>query len=242
MQWLTNNLSFLFFAVLFSHVVMADSYENQRQQMVVDIEKDVVRTAHYLDKNKLDQRVMDAMATVPRHKFVPTLQVPYAYFNIPLGIGSGQTISQPYIVAIMTDLINPEPGHVVLEVGTGSGYQAAVLSKLVKKVYSIEIIPQLAKNARQTLEKLGYNNVHVRHGDGYKGWPDAAPFDSIIVTAGGKVPPLLIEQLKPGGRMIIPVGESGSTQYLTLIVKSDDGEITKRKVLPVRFVPLVEGN
>lgn len=240
MKWLKFNLPVLFLAVLLPYAVLADTFDSLRQQMIVAIEKDVVQTAFYLDKNKLNPRVMDAMATVPRHEFVPTLAKPFAYINRPLGIGHGQTISQPYIVAIMTDLINPELDHVVLEVGTGSGYQAAILSKLVKRVYSIEIIPQLAKKAKQTLEKLGYKNVFVRQGDGYRGWPDVAPFDGIIVTAGGDVPPLLVEQLKPGGRMIIPVGDSGGTQYLTLIEKSSDGQIKYRKILPVRFVPLVK--
>ena len=241
MKWLTYYLPF-FLAVIFPYGAMADTNEDRRQQMVTTIEEEVSLTASYLGKDKLDHRVIDAMKTVPRHEFVPTLARSFAYINRPLSIGHGQTISQPYIVAIMTDLIDPEPDHVVLEVGTGSGYQAAVLSSLVKKVYSIEIIPQLAEKAGKTLKNLGYKNVTVRHGDGYKGWPDAAPFDSIIVTAGGDVPPRLIEQLKPGGRMIIPVGESGSTQYLTLIDKSDDGKISKKNILPVSFVPLVEGD
>lgn len=169
----------------------SDEWIAERHNMAQKIRK------HYGLK---DQKVLNALRNVPRHWFVPKDKLALAYADTPLPIGYDQTISQPYIVAIMTDLINPELDHIVLEVGTGSGYQAAVLSKLVQKVYSIEIIPQLAKKAKQTLEKLGYKNVFVRQGDGYKGWPDVAPFDGIIVTAGGDVPPRLVEQLKPGGR------------------------------------------
>lgn len=188
--------------------------------------------------SRFDARVKDAMARVPRHLFVPPSQQPYAYENRPLPIGHEQTISQPYIVALMTDLLKPGKEDRVLEIGTGSGYQAAVLSGLVKTVYTIEIVAPLAAEARERLARLGYRNVEVRTGDGYKGWPEHAPFDAIMVTAGAaEVPPPLLEQLKPGGRMVIPVGPAASIQYLTLIEKQPDGSIQRRRVLPVRFVP-----
>jgi protein-L-isoaspartate(D-aspartate) O-methyltransferase len=185
-----------------------------------------------------DRRVKEAMLRVPRHLFVPPDQIPYAYGNHPLPIGHGQTISQPYIVALMTDLLRPRKGDRVLEIGTGSGYQAAVLAELARNVYTIEIVEPLAAAARERLERLGYRNVEVRAGDGYKGWEEHAPFDSIMVTAGAdEVPPPLVRQLKPGGRMVIPVGPADSIQYLTLIEKQADGSIRSRRVAPVRFVP-----
>jgi protein-L-isoaspartate(D-aspartate) O-methyltransferase len=187
---------------------------------------------------RFDPRVKEAMARVPRHLFVPPAQKPYAYENRPLAIGHGQTISQPYIVALMTDLLKPGPEDRVLEIGTGSGYQAAVLAELVRSVYTIEIVEPLATEARERLARLGYRNVEVRAGDGYKGWKEHAPFDAIMVTAGAaEVPPPLLEQLKPGGRMVIPVGPVHSIQYLTLIEKRADGSIRSRRVAPVRFVP-----
>lgn len=215
------------------------NWHSQRQAMVKLIEQDVAETVAYIDKRKLDTRVMQAMATVPRHEFVPLLFRPFAYRNRPLAIGYGQTISQPFIVALMTDLLAPAPEHKILEVGTGSGYQAAILSQLAGKVYSIEIIHELAESATQRLKNLGHSNIKVLHGDGYYGWQAHAPFDSIIVTAvGGQVPPPLLSQLKPGGRMVLPVGEPFSVQYLLLVEKSMNGVITTRQVLPVRFVPL----
>jgi protein-L-isoaspartate(D-aspartate) O-methyltransferase len=169
---------------------------------------------------------------------VPSLQEAVAYENQPLPIGEGQTISQPFVVALMTDLLDPKPGHRVLEVGTGSGYQAAVLAHLVAKVYTIEIVEPLGKRATQLLGQLGYRNVAVRIGDGYNGWPDAAPFDSIIVTAApAEIPKPLIDQLKPGGRMVIPAGGAYGSQYLLMVDKQPDGSITTRRTLPVRFVP-----
>jgi protein-L-isoaspartate(D-aspartate) O-methyltransferase len=183
--------------------------------------------------------VLESLNTVERHRFVPAREVPYAYQNRPLPIGYGQTISQPYIVALMTDLLEPAPGDVVLEVGTGSGYQAAILSGLVARVYTIEIIEELAEQVAERLRRLGFENVTTRLGDGYFGWEEHAPFDSIIVTAAAThVPPPLIEQLKPGGRMVIPVGGRFRTQWLLLIEKDDDGSIKTRQVAPVRFVPL----
>ena len=183
--------------------------------------------------------VLESLNTVERQRFVPVREIPYAYQNRPLPIGYGQTISQPYIVALMTDLLEPEPDDVVLEVGTGSGYQAAILSGLVERVYTIEIIEALAEQAGERLPALGFENVTTRLGDGYFGWEERAPFDSIIVTAAAThVPPPLIEQLKPGGRMVIPVGGRFRTQWLLLIEKDDDGSIVTRQVAPVRFVPL----
>lgn len=187
--------------------------------------------------------VRRAMAKVERHRLIPPLQPgAAAYGNHPLPIGSGQTISQPYIVALSADLLNLKGGESVLDVGTGSGYQAAVLAEIAAKVYSIEIIPSLGNEARKRLEELGYGNIEVKIGDGYKGWPERAPFDGIVVTAAAPhVPPALVEQLKPGGRMVIPVGGAGETQYLKVIEKSSDGTINDKRVLPVRFVPLVPG-
>ncbi len=191
---------------------------------------------------RFDPRVLDAMARVPRHLFVPPAQQPLAYENRALPIGYQQTISQPSVVALMTDLLKPGPQDRVLEIGTGSGYQAAILSGLVRSVYTIEIVEPLAFEARQRLERLGYRNVEVRAGDGYKGWGERAPFDAIMVTAGAdEVPPPLLEQLKPGGRMVIPVGPADSLQYLTLIEKKADGSIRSRRIAPVRFVPFTRG-
>jgi protein-L-isoaspartate(D-aspartate) O-methyltransferase len=216
----------------------ADVYQQQRTQLVQLIEQDVRETSTYLDKDKLDPRVMQAMARVPRHEFVPESERRYAYENRPLPIGYGQTISQPYIVAIMTDLLNLEPGHRVLEVGTGSGYQAAILAELVQETYSIEIISDLARRARTVLDQQGYEQIKTRVGDGYYGWQEQAPFDAIVVTAAADhVPPPLIKQLKTGGRMLIPVGSRFMTQQLILVTKGEDS-ITTRILLPVRFVPL----
>lgn len=186
--------------------------------------------------------VMAAMARVPRHKFVPPDEVPYAYENRPLPIGYGQTISQPYIVALMTDLTQVGPGDVVLEIGTGSGYQAAILAELAQAVYTMEIIEPLAVQAGERLGRLGYAKVQARLGDGYHGWPEHGPYDAILVTAAAShVPPPLIAQLKAGGRMVIPVGAPFMIQYLLLIEKAGDGSVSTRQVLPVRFVPLVGG-
>jgi protein-L-isoaspartate(D-aspartate) O-methyltransferase len=183
--------------------------------------------------------VLRAMLAVPRHEFVPENYRSSAYNDSPLPIGLEQTISQPYIVAMMTELVDPRPGHRVLEVGTGSGYQAAVIARLVKEVYTIEIVPELARSAAERLRRLGVSNVQVREGNGYEGWPEKAPFDGILVTAGAtEIPQPLIEQLKPGARMVIPVGEGPSEQVLKVIEKRPGGGIQTRDVLPVRFVPL----
>ena len=207
--------------------------------MMEDIEREVEFTRRLIGKRALDPRVMDAMKSVQRHEFVPDDAQAYAYENGPLPIGHGQTISQPYIVALMTDLLNPAPEHVVLEVGTGSGYQAAILSRLVKQVYSTEIVAPLATAARERLQRLGYGNVEVRVGDGYHGWVEHAPFDGIVVTAAAPtIPGPLVEQLKPGGRLVIPVGLPFYHQELMLVEKSEDNEIHTRDILGVAFVPL----
>jgi len=209
------------------------------QRMLDDIEMEVNLTRHLIGKDALDDRVMAAIKQVHRHKFLPADFRFLAYDNGPAPIGSGQTISQPYIVALMTDLLNTKPTDTVLEIGTGSGYQAAILSKLVKQVYSLEIIEELSTKARRRLEKLGYNNVTVRTGDGHFGWPEHAPFDGIIVTAATPyIPQALIDQLRPGARLVIPVGFPFSYQELMVVEKKADGKIETRNILGVSFVPL----
>ena len=239
---LTKILTIFFLILLFNPLGRAEStdkYIYLRKQLMRQIESNVSSTSRYLNKKALDNRVMEAMTRVPRHKFVPDILIPYAYANRPLPIGEGQTISQPYIVAVMTDLLEIKQVDVVLEIGTGSGYQAAVLAELAKQVYSIEIIEPLYKSATKRLAGLGYSNVTTQLGDGYYGWPEHAPFDAIMVTAAaGQVPPPLIRQLKPGGKMIIPVGGAFMTQFLLLIEKRVDGTVSTRQILPVRFVPL----
>ena len=186
-----------------------------------------------------DERVLAAMGKVPRHEFVPKSHRAQAYDDHALPIGQGQTISQPYIVAFMTEAIGPRRGQRVLEVGTGSGYQAAILAELVGEVYTVELLPELAESAKKRLERLGYRNVHVKAGDGYLGWPDKGPFDAVVVTCGAReVPRPLFEQLKEGGKMVIPVGEAGRMQTLRIITKGSDGKREVRDLLPVRFVPL----
>jgi len=209
------------------------------QRMLDDIEMEVNLTRQLIGKDALDDRVMAAIKQVPRHKFLPVQVRLLAYDNGPAPIGSGQTISQPYIVALMTDLLNVKPTDTVLEIGTGSGYQAAILSKLVKQVYSLEIIEELSIKARRRLEKLGYDNVTVRTGDGRHGWPEHAPFDGIIVTAATPyIPQALIEQLRPGARMVVPVGFPFSYQQLMVVEKKADGKIDSQHILDVSFVPL----
>jgi len=221
----------------------ADPYIAERQHMIRLIEADVRATSSYLKRSALDIRVLEAMARVPRHEFVPDGQVAKAYRNRPLPIGHGQTISQPYIVAIMTDLLDLQARHKVLEIGTGSGYQAAILAALDARVWSIEIVEPLGLEAAARLTRLGYDSVELRIGDGYYGWPEAAPFDAIVVTAAANhIPPPLVRQLKVGGKMIIPVGSRFSTQELILITRVSSDEIVTRQVLPVRFVPLTGGH
>ena len=210
-----------------------------RARMVAEVAAMARETGEETGRPRFADAVMAAMGKVPRHRFVPLAQEPFAYENRPLPIGENQTISQPYIVALMTDLLDPKPTDTVLEVGTGSGYQAAVLAELVTKVYSIEIVEPLAKRAIRVLGQLGYGNVEVRVGDGYSGWAAAAPFDSIIVTAApAEIPKPLIDQLKPGGRMVIPVGGTRDVQQLLLVEKRSDGTATTKRTLSVRFVPL----
>ncbi|HEX8980824.1 MAG TPA: protein-L-isoaspartate(D-aspartate) O-methyltransferase [Parasulfuritortus sp.] len=207
--------------------------------MLLDIEYEVEATRRQIGKDAFDPRVMAAMGRVPREQFVPDLDRLFAFRNGPVSIGYGQTISQPYIVALMTDLLNPKPDSVVLEVGTGSGYQAAVLAELVRQVYSVEIVKPLADAARGRLARLGYANVDVRHADGYHGWREHAPYDGIVVTAAAPhVPQPLVDQLKPGARLVIPVGEPHGFQLLEVLDKRADGGCDRRTVLAVAFVPL----
>jgi protein-L-isoaspartate(D-aspartate) O-methyltransferase len=218
---------------------VAQDFASERQRMVQDITALVRDTRTEIGKSAFDERVMSVMARVPRHEFVPADQVASAYRNRPLPIGHGQTISQPYIVALMTDLARTLPDHKVLEVGTGSGYQAAVMAHLVKDVYTIEIVEPLGHQAAQRLKALGYGNVQVRVGDGYNGWEDHAPYDVILVTAAAShIPPPLLRQLKAGGRMVIPVGAAFMVQQLMLVEKHLDGTVSTRQILPVAFVPL----
>jgi protein-L-isoaspartate(D-aspartate) O-methyltransferase len=208
----------------------AEDYALERAEMV---------SRQIASRDVRDPRVLAAMRKVPRHEFVPESEKRTAYRDTPLPIGESQTISQPYIVALMTELAQLGENHRVLEIGTGSGYQAAVLAELVDHVYSIEIEPTLARRAGQVLQKLGYDNVTLRTGDGYAGWPEHAPFDSILITAApDHVPEPLIEQLKPGGRMVVPVGPIAATQQLRVLEKDAAGKVTSRVVAPVRFVPL----
>ncbi|MDD9990751.1 MAG: protein-L-isoaspartate(D-aspartate) O-methyltransferase [Rhodospirillales bacterium] len=220
-----------------------DPFAEARAAMVRAVALDAERTAEWIGKEELSPRVMEAMGRVPRHLFVPPELQGFGYLNRPLPIGYGQTISQPYIVALMTDLLAPQPDDVAFELGTGSSYQAAVLAELVAGVYTVEIVEPLAASATDRLDALGYDNVTVRAGDGYFGWPEHAPFDIIVVTAAAShVPPPLIAQLKPGGRMVIPVGSPFLTQQLLLIEKKEDGAVTSRQILPVIFVPLTGGH
>ena len=223
---------------MMSSTASAPDWEAQREALARVVEEDVIATSDYTGKMLLNPLVMDAIRTVPRHEFVPKDYRIHAYDNRPLPIGEDQTISQPYIVAIMTELANVNESSVVLEIGTGSGYQAAILAEIAEHVYTIEIIDALGHRAEKTLERLGYANVSVRVGDGYKGWPANAPFDAIIVTAApDTVPEPLVEQLAVGGRMVIPVGPQYGTQSLQVLEKQADGGITTIDVLPVRFVP-----
>ena len=209
------------------------------QRMLNDIEMEVHLTRHLIGKNSLNDRVMTAMKKVPRHEFLPPDLRYCAYDNGPAPIGSGQTISQPYIVALMSDLLDTKPSDIILEIGSGSGYQAAVLSQLVQQVYSVEIIEDLATTARKRLIKLGYNNVEIRNDDGYFGWSEHAPYDGIIVTAAAThIPQPLIDQLRTSARLVIPVGFPYSYQELMVVEKKANGEIETQMVLGVSFVPL----
>jgi len=235
-----NQLLIYLLMGLFSYTVhAADDYARQRQQMVADIKDMAAYTAGHTGREAFADQVMQAMMKVPRHEFVPNEVKSHAYVNSAMPIGMDQTISQPYIVALMTDLAGVDQNSNVLEVGTGSGYQAAVLAELVNHVYTIEIIEALGLRAEQDLQRLDYQNVTVRIGDGYAGWPEQAPFDAILVTAAiEKVPQPLLDQLKPGGRLVIPLGKPRSAQSLTLVEKTADDKIVYHEILPVAFVPL----
>lgn len=210
-----------------------------RAAMIREIEADVLSTRQYTGRSALDARVMAALAAVPRHEFVPERYREHAYENRPLPIGHEQTISQPYIVALMTDLLDVGEDAVVLDIGTGSGYQAAVLAEVVRRVYSIEIVPELGEEAAARLRRLGYKNVEVRVGDGFYGWPERAPFDGILIAAAtDEIPQPLLDQMKPGARMILPLGKAWGDQDLLVVEKGEDGKIAKRSIIPVRFVPL----
>lgn len=213
-----------------------------RQAMVREVLQDVAATAAETGRGTLSSAVEKAMGRVMRHRFVPPDLVNVAYANRPLPIGYGQTISQPFIVALMTELLDLSPDARVLEIGTGSGYQAAVLAHVAREVYTVEILPPLGRSAEERLKALGYANVHVKIDDGYFGWEEHAPFDGILVTAAAPhIPPPLLQQLKPGAKLVIPVGPPFLTQYLTVVQKAPDGTITTRRVLPVAFVPLTRG-
>ncbi len=217
-----------------------DQFVERRARMVETIEAYARSVGRGLGKPALDPKVREVMRAVPRHEFVPERVRASAYADRPLPIGHGQTISQPFIVALMTDLLDIEADDVVLEVGTGSGYQAAVLARLARQVYTIEIIPALARTAAESLRRVGAANVQTRIGDGYYGWEEHGPFDEIVVTAAAShVPPPLIEQLKPDARMVIPVGGAFTKQQLMLVHKHADGRVTTRQLLPVAFVPLI---
>jgi len=220
----------------------APEVRNNQQGMLDDIEAEVRYTRSLIGKDELDVQVMEAMRKVPRDAFVPPDMKSVAFENGPLPIGHGQTISQPYIVALMTDMVAPEPEHRILEIGTGSGYQTAILSQLCSKVYSVEVVEELGSAAAALFKKLGYRNIETRIGDGYRGWPEHAPYDGIIVTAAATyIPAALVEQLKPGGRMAIPVGLPYSHQELMLVRKDKQGKTLTESVLGVAFVPLVGG-
>lgn len=219
-----------------------DDFAARREAMVATVAALARDTGAETGRSQFSAPVMAAMVRVPRHRFVPDAQLAHAYDDRPLPIGQGQTISQPFIVALMTDLLGLKPDDRVLEIGTGCGYQAAVLAEIARAVYTIEIVEPLAQEAAARLAALGYRNVSARAGDGYRGWPEHAPFDAIIVTAAAPaVPPALIGQLKPGGRLVIPVGAQWEAQQLLVIEKDAAGATATHRVLGVRFVPLTRG-
>ena len=217
-----------------------EDYESEHRRLLEQVITETRGTADLTGCSKLSEPVLRALAAVPRHRFVPPAQLAWAYADSPLPIGCGQTISQPFIVALMTELLALDARSVVLEVGTGSGYQTAMLASLARRVYSVERIPALAEAAERRLRELGIANVEIRIADGYRGWEEKAPFDAIIVTAAAtEVPPALVRQLKPGGRLAIPVGPQHRSQDLRVICKDESGASHSRSVLPVVFVPLV---
>lgn len=221
----------------------ADDMRARAEALIAEVESEVRMTSDSLGFARLDPAVIEALRSVPRHAFVPEWQQDLAYRNHPLPIGAGQTISQPYIVAVMSQMLQVGPGDRVFELGTGSGYQAAILAAMGVDVYSVEIVPGLAERARKTLAALGYDRVQVRAGDGWAGWPEAAPFDGIIVTAAApRIPAPLVAQLKTGGHLVIPVGQPDGLQELVVYEKEPSGELVGRHRLPVRFVPVTGGH
>jgi len=221
---------------------MDDELRRAQEDLLAEIAAEARDTVHWTGRDHFSERVMAAMAAVPRHEFVLPEDVRHAYANRPRMIGHGQTISQPYMVAVMTELLDLGPDDRVLEIGAGSGYQAAVLAEVAGRVFTVEVVAELAQGARERLRRLGYENVEVRTGDGYAGWPEEAPFDGIMVTAAPDgIPEALAQQLKPGRRMVIPVGPAYETQTLYICVKDADGGLTTERSLPVAFVPMVHG-
>jgi protein-L-isoaspartate(D-aspartate) O-methyltransferase len=232
----------LLLGLLVMQEAQAQDFSAMRSRMADDVDAMYAETRSGTGLASMSPAVRAALGKVERHRLVPAARAADAYRNYPLPIGSGQTISQPYIVALSTDLLGLKGGEKVLDVGTGSGYQAAVLAEIAARVYSIELLPSLAEDAKNRLAALGYGNIEIKIGDGYQGWPEKAPFDAIVVTAAApRVPQALLEQLKPGGRLVIPVGGDGDIQNLKLLTKRADGGYDEKKVLPVRFVPLVPG-
>lgn len=219
--------------------MMSDAgYTEKRRRMVDEISREFEATERSTGLHRLEPEIGAALLTVPRHEFVPVPERPYAYRNAPLPIGAGQTISQPFIVALMTQLASPRPDSRVLEVGAGSGYQCAVLALLAAQVFGIELEPGLARQAAARMRELGYDNVRIRQGDGHQGWPEEAPFDAILIAAAAEdVPPALLDQLSPGGRIVAPLGTRWRSQHLTVIEKDPEGAIHSRPILPVAFVP-----
>ncbi len=219
-----------------------EAFAEARRRLMEEIEAEARQTRGWTGRATYSDRVMAAMAKVPRHKFLTSPDLSLAYINRPLAIGHGQTISQPYIVAVMTDLLDLQPNDRVLEIGTGCGYQAAVLAEVAGRVYTLEIVRELAEKTQHRLRGLGYDNIETRIGNGYGGWPEAAPFDAVMITsAPPRIPAALVDQLKPGGRMVVPVGSRNETQMLYRCVKREDGTLDKERKLPVAFVPMVDG-
>ena len=242
-SFLLPGCAYLCFSLVASVALSAQTDNEYFRRLREEMVRTQIASQRWLGGDAVrDARVLEAMRQVPRHLFVPSEMIPHAYEDRPLPIGYAQTISQPYIVAKMTELAQPRPSDRALEIGTGSGYQAAVLAKLVAEVFTIEIVEPLGRQAAERLRAMGCRNVEVRIGDGYQGWPEKAPFDVILVTAAPpQIPAKLVEQLKPGGRMVVPVGELPNDQWLVLITKNAKGEVSKRDVMPVRFVPMVPG-